>query len=307
MFCGLFPTCQTKIRCDPSTVRSDPKSGMCCLCFPCKHEPLGDTCVRFWASQRSRDQYSRAKPRDTYAKGLNSTTTTMATNNERLLALATLPEEICIAITDTLNMPSIIYLSQTNRLFHRLSNPVDSSRHVLLEEFLIEAQAYRRWQGCGFACFSCMRVLHRHSFASAHTKGKRGRNGSQQKTRFCIRCGIDKGLYLPGSQVVQDDVIRVVCRQCKKIRGGKFCQRCAFCKDCERQYRDRTVFPTENCEGKWGHTIVGHDSPGEDIPEPLSACPVTALGKAWRMVGYEAKTGELTSLEWFDDADDVGI
>jgi len=203
-------------------------------------------------------------------------------------------------------MRSIITLSQTNQLFHRLSDPTDPARRLLLEDYLIDAQAFTRWQGRGFACFSCTKVLFHDSFASPHTKGKRGLNGTQQRARFCIQCGVEKGMYSPGTQIVQRDVIRMVCRQCKRLQGGRFCRRCVFCEDCERrrQRRYRHAMVTA-CEGNPGHEIIGSKPAGKEIPERSSVYPVTALDLAWRMAEHEAETGEVASPEWSDGPDDI--
>lgn len=185
---------------------------------------------------------------------------TMASHNTDPPSLSTIPEELCLSIIEKMDMSSIIALSQTNRFFNRLSDPTEKSRRSELEDFSIEVQSFPRWQD-GFACFSCAKVLPRHSFASGQTKLRRGRNGTRQNTRFCIQCGVRKGLYVPGSMVVQDDIVRMVCRQCLQLRGGRFCQRCTICSYC-----DRNRGTLEECtrDGPWkGHKIVGEMLPSQ--------------------------------------------
>jgi hypothetical protein len=209
---------------------------------------------------------------------------TVDTSNKPPL-LATLPEELCLKIIEKLDMSSIIALSQTSRRFKRLSDPTDESRRSLLHEFLIEVQAFPRWQD-GFACFTCAKVLPRSRFANAQTKLKRGRNGGQQERRFCVQCGLEKGLHVPGNMVVQGEVIRMVCRQCRRLKGGRFCECCAICTDCDR-YRSTL----ERCAKEdWGHEIIG-----DTISRAESA----------RVSIYEYVMDQMWSPEWYDGPDDI--
>jgi hypothetical protein len=199
--------------------------------------------------------------------------------------LATLPEELCLNIIEKLDMRSIISLSQTSRQFNRLSDPTDESKRSLLREFLLEAQTFPRWKD-GFACFTCAKVLPRSRFANAQTKHKRGRNGTDQERRFCVQCGMKNGAHSPGNMVVQGDVIRMVCRQCERLKGGRFCERCAICTDC-----DRTGSILKWCENQdWGHKIIV-----ETIPRVESA----------RVSVYEDVIDQMWSPEWYDGPDDI--
>jgi hypothetical protein len=161
-------------------------------------------------------------------------------------------------VIEKCDMPSLTALSETSRQFQRLADPYDKSRRSLMEEFLIEAQAFPRWQQDqqdGFACFSCTKVLPRARFTTKHTKGIRGRNGGCQYQRSCIQCGMDKDLFVPGSVVKQGRVTRFKCRQCKLLKGGRFCERCKFCTDCVRRYG---IPP---CETEFSHRMMGDELP----------------------------------------------
>jgi hypothetical protein len=163
----------------------------------------------------------------------------------------------------------------------------------MLQDFLIEAQAFPRWQD-GFACFTCAKVLPRVRFANAQTKHKRGRNGGDQKRRFCVQCGIEKGFYVPGNMVVQGDVTRIVCRQCKKLRGGTFCKSCAICAGCDRQ-----LFTLKDCVNQAGRKIVGDTFAGarRGLAPPVLS---TKLDPRTRESAYEDATEQMASLEWYD-------
>jgi hypothetical protein len=89
--------------------------------------------------------------------------------------------------------------------------------------------------------------------------------------RFCIPCGVSKGRYTPGSQVPQRDKVRFVCRACKELRGGKFCERCAICSHC-----DCSGARLERCEGergRGGHCIIDKTRRSE-----ASVCCQSELG-----------------------------
>jgi hypothetical protein len=179
-----------------------------------------------------------------------------------LASLPGLPYELSVAVIEQCDMSSLIALSETSRQFQRLADPYDKSRRSLMESFLIEAQTFPRWQQDpqdGFACFSCTKVLPRARFTTKHTKGIRGRNGGCQYQRFCIQCGMDKDLFVPGSIVRQGGVTRFKCRQCKLLKGGRFCELCKFCTDCVRRYR------VQPCEGGFlMHPL--HRMMGDELP-----------------------------------------
>jgi hypothetical protein len=228
------------------------------------------------------------------------------TSAPSLASLPGLPYELSVAVIEQCDMSSLIALSETSRQFQRLADPYDKSRRSLMEEFLIEAQTFPRWQQDqqdGFACFSCTNVLPRNSFGKPHTKGPRGRNGGCQYQRFCIQCGMDKGLFVPGSIVKQGGVTRLKCRQCKLLKGGRFCDLCKFCTDCVRRYGIKP------CEGEVLHRMIGDEVPRTETPQAVTASKITSHSSlslaGLYMSDYEATTGESASAEWYDDPDDI--
>ena len=182
-------------------------------------------------------------------------------DNDSPSFLADLPEELNIAIIKELDMASIIALSQTSKQFHRLANPKDDSRRPELQEFLLGVQFFPRWED-GFACFSCAKVLPREKFACSQTRQKRGRHAdvANQVKRFCVQCGVGKGLYTPGSHVVQaNGVLRFVCQHCKKLGDGRFCRWCAICHHCDHTvFRGRLLKQCEAAGKSLGHEVLGN-------------------------------------------------
>ena len=147
-----------------------------------------------------------------------------------------LPEELYLAVIEQCDIPSMLSLLRTSRRFYRLTDPHSSSRRPQMEAFLIKAQYFpRHREHDGFlACFACNKILPRSAFTDKHTRAPRSRLGSQQTKRFCIACGVDKGLFTPGTLVKQGSSLRLVCRGCKRFKQAGFCQRCMFCTACIR-------------------------------------------------------------------------
>lgn len=176
-----------------------------------------------------------------------------------MLTLETLPEEICIDIVEWLDLPSVLALSRTNHFFQRVVWPTKNSRRTHLQDLLLEAQTLTRWKGAGLACFACLTVLPLASFATAQVEGKRGANGTHQRKRFCIECGVGKGLYAPGNYIFPVGVgeAQVICRKCKRLsrRGSPFCHVCSYCEDCESSYLSQ--HQRYICEGLPGHAGMG--------------------------------------------------
>lgn len=179
-------------------------------------------------------------------------------------SLPGLPEELCIAVVEQCDMPSIIAFSQTSHHFHRLANPKDDCRRAQMQEFLVKAQTFPRWQEDGFACFSCFKILPRNEFTAKQTKSPRGRNGVDQSQRFCIPCGVSTGRFRPGNIVKQGGSLRILCCQCKQLKGGRFCGICLLCTDCVRRHR----YP---CEERYGHNIIGDKLPRVETPQSVTA------------------------------------
>lgn len=214
---------------------------------------------------------------------------------------STLPEEICLTIVENLDIRAVFALSRSSRRFHRLSNPYDQCRRTSLENFLLEAQYFPRWRGDGFACFSCQKILLRESFAEGQRKGKRGLNGGQQLGRFRIQCGLKEGRYCPGSQVVQGNIARVVCRQCQKLEGGMFCQNCAICEGCDRA---RSFSTLKRCREEWRHNIV-NDRPGNQEAADTQLGISASFGTTWTGFVYGGLARKAVIPESFDGSEDV--
>lgn len=97
--------------------------------------------------------------------------------------------------------------------------------------------------------------------------------------------------------------VRLVCRHCKQLKGGRCFLRCAICSACEPLYS----YPLARCEqeGKCrGHEVVGNLE-----SEPMSAnsentFDLHPVGVALQMCDSEAWTERSASTEWSGDSDD---
>lgn len=69
--------------------------------------------------------------------------------------LVAMADELCLAVIEELVLSSIIAISQTSRQCRRLADPTGESRRFMMSKFIIEAQAFPRWQIDGFICFAC--------------------------------------------------------------------------------------------------------------------------------------------------------
>ena len=225
-------------------------------------------------------------------------------------SLQGLSNEVCLAVVEHLDMSSFLALSLTSHHFHKLTNLKEEFRRPLLREFTFRAQTLPQWQKDrkdGFACSICLKLLPRIEFTDTQTKGPRGRNGGDQINRFCIPCGVKSGRFSPGSIVKQGDRLRVVCWQCKDVKGGRFCSICFICTDCVRRHSRRN-HGWRPCEERPFHNIIGDELPPAEESQTVTAFQISShpsLSLAVSMSDYKAKTGESASPEWYDDPEDI--
>ena len=102
-----------------------------------------------------------------------------------------LPVELHKDIIDFLNLSERALLSSSCRYF------AFTIKKPTFEEFL-EAEACEcPISKALYACKGCARLRHLLQFSDDMRKGKRGRNGVEAKTRFCVKCGVGKTDYTP--------------------------------------------------------------------------------------------------------------
>ncbi|KAF2873745.1 hypothetical protein BDV95DRAFT_470141, partial [Massariosphaeria phaeospora] len=106
-----------------------------------------------------------------------------------------LPVELYGDIIDQLDLQDRIRLAWTSRYFTSII------AFPTYDEFL-EAET-RKWAMSKslFACSICARFQRLEAFADDMRKNKRGRFGAEARTRYCLRCGVDRGWYSIGAVV----------------------------------------------------------------------------------------------------------
>jgi hypothetical protein len=122
--------------------------------------------------------------------------------------LSRLPVELHLGIIEKLELQDRISLASANYYFRAIIPPPTHT------EFLdAEADLYAKSRGL-FACSGCARFRCFEEFADNMKKGKRTRGGPGADRRLCLRCGANRGLYLPGTTVVIYGKPHVLCQFC---------------------------------------------------------------------------------------------
>lgn len=176
-----------------------------------------------------------------------------------------LPGELQNNVIFYLRYQDAICLSQVSRYFHNVIDP-QAWPPAEKENFALEAEGWERYnkacsfdpcnheQRDGYACFSCYKVLDKSGFSRKQTERKgikdSRRYGRGRHTRFCIDCGIRRGIYKPGktfinimtvhfkmssSQLMRFEDIKYlfVCGACKKAHEYQISPQPEYCRDCE--------------------------------------------------------------------------
>lgn len=202
--------------------------------------------------------------------------------------LQMLPVELQLNIAEYYDYGSLLALRQTNRHFREVADRVECSEFEKAS-FVRAAEQYPRHAN-NLGCFRCYRVLPAGEFADKQRKKSHGKGNSKSYLRFCFECGVEKGIYTPGSRVVKDGVDMICCGQCRRVRAVQFCSSCWRCSSCLR---------SKSCLRLSMSTYQNHTIQGK-APE-LWYDGLQALGMALRMAEFEANFGEIASPEWFDD------
>lgn len=152
-------------------------------------------------------------------------------NNER--SLQGLPTELQFQIMNDLDYKSILALQQTSKYFNDLSYHCDNQRKT---DLIFGAEMFDRHNknlhAKSFGCYTCFRVLPKSNFGKRRIRGKRGKDGSEATSRFCVECARKHHLCSPGSMVNTESVLRLKCAICEEWQTTKFCRRCRKCEAC---------------------------------------------------------------------------
>lgn len=106
-----------------------------------------------------------------------------------------LPVEMLRSVTDYLEIQDQARLSMANR-FLRLALPAPTHADFLAAEASEWAASKQL-----YACKGCLRFRSLHQFADDMRKGARARSASDAHTRFCLKCGVERGWYSEGTKI----------------------------------------------------------------------------------------------------------
>ena len=158
-------------------------------------------------------------------------------------SLSTLPEELQVLIFQQLDdYQAAIALSTTSRHFHRVVEPKVhvSDEHKIRDLLWIEESPKHRAPPNGLediqlnlACFRCYTIRPLDAFALKHIYGSYAKDHSKELRRFCLDCGVSKGIYGKGSMVRKTDRLWYhMCGCCEELKEGAFCGSCFHCWEC---------------------------------------------------------------------------
>jgi hypothetical protein len=122
--------------------------------------------------------------------------------------LSRLPVELHLGIIEKLELQDRISLASANYYFRSI---ISTPSHA--EYLVAEADVYAKGRGL-FACSDCARFRRFEEFADDMKKGKRARGGPGADRRLCLQCGVNSGLYVPGTTVVIYGSPHVLCQFC---------------------------------------------------------------------------------------------
>ncbi|KAF2188927.1 F-box domain-containing protein [Zopfia rhizophila CBS 207.26] len=123
--------------------------------------------------------------------------------------LLRLPIELHRDIVDHLELQDRVRLRLTSRYFTSIIKP------PTCQELLAAEATPWAFSRDLFTCKDCVRFRHLLKFTDDMRKGKRGRQGSEAHTRYCVDCGVAHRRYKPDTEITIMGQPYVVCRYCK--------------------------------------------------------------------------------------------
>jgi hypothetical protein len=163
------------------------------------------------------------------------------------LCFGNLPPEIHLRIMSYLNFREVQFLRATNSYFYGLLSPTDLARFrtdyaellyqeeldcvnnptkydkypfVPMESYIITRED-KKWSEGYLTCFFCFRLLPIEHFATSQCTQRRRKGHIHAKKRFCEDCGVEKGMWQPGTELQFHSSLtpRVYCSRCRRVRS----------------------------------------------------------------------------------------
>ncbi|KAE8371037.1 hypothetical protein BDV26DRAFT_276867 [Aspergillus bertholletiae] len=229
--------------------------------------------------------------------------------------LINLPAELQLQIVNHLDYPSQLILSQSNRYLRSI---VEVEKPTTVEQklsYLCVAETWRRYEDY-FACSRCLKLRSKDEFADKQVSGKRGKQHVENNRRFCLTCGVWKGIYQTGQVIRIKKHDHFLCCLCWEICGyGLYCRVCSRCEDCLQRAMAKSN--TESAvseqlrEDSRCPNCLEHRLRYLGDPEPtLSASAedmLLHLPLALKMAEFKEYYGMIASPEWFEEDIAKGI
>ncbi|KAK6502756.1 hypothetical protein TWF481_007803 [Arthrobotrys musiformis] len=171
-----------------------------------------------------------------------------------MATIFSLPIELLLAVSTDLTPASIISLRMTCRSLRDRLEPLIPNGYRVTMNDLLEIETWPEYHPAlmrplaaqypdsndYFACSNCLTLKSADAFADNMMKGRRGKFANESTTnkssRLCITCGIERGVYAPGTKLYHGGAKRIygfVCETCSGFEefqnGGSEGTICSGC------------------------------------------------------------------------------
>lgn len=162
-----------------------------------------------------------------------------------------------------------------------------------------------------FSCSRCLKLRLRGAFADKQVKAKRGKGHAESDRRFCVDCGVRKGIYQPGQMIDINGITHFVCGLCRQLCGsGLYCTLCGACQRClERRSTIRnshlgTITEPDLVDRKCPRCSRPYTDLGQATQEFNDAKLMTVLQNlplTLKMAEFQEDFGMMASPEWYEE------
>ena len=149
--------------------------------------------------------------------------------------LSNLAGELHNLIVKHLHPSAAAHLRQTN---HHFNSSVDIPISAVFDYLQEKERLPNHTED--FACFTCLSLKSRSSFAKSQTRLKRGKNGHSSRERFCLDCGFKARKYTYGNVMMIGEELHTRCCSCETLQK-RFCKNCCWCDSCIRNDSEQAV------------------------------------------------------------------
>lgn len=142
-------------------------------------------------------------------------------------------------------------------------------------------------------------------------KAKRAKGHAESDRRFCVDCGVRKGIYQPGQMIDINGTTHFICGLCRQMCGlGLYCTLCASCQRCLERRREirnshsRPVTEPDLSDRKCPRCSRPYTILGRATQECNGAEQMTVLQNlplVLKMAEFKEDFGMMASPEWYEE------